>query len=43
MGLPKSDPVCFKAIEGGDFTGFMPVPAGFYDGIVAARKAKIGS
>ena len=42
VNLPKSDPACFKAIEGGDFQGFSDIPAGFYDGIIEARKASIG-
>ncbi|MFO1171707.1 MAG: phosphonate ABC transporter substrate-binding protein [Hyphomicrobiaceae bacterium] len=42
MNLPKTDAACFKAIEGGDFQGFADIPAGFYEGIIAARKAKIG-
>jgi phosphonate transport system substrate-binding protein len=42
MDLPKTDPACFTAIESGDFKSFAPIPAGFYDGIIAARKAKIG-
>ncbi len=42
MGLNKSDPACLKAVQGGDFMGMVDVPAGFYDGIIAARKASIG-
>jgi phosphonate transport system substrate-binding protein len=42
MKLPETDPACFKAMQGGDFKGFTEAPAGFYDGILAARKAKIG-
>jgi phosphonate transport system substrate-binding protein len=42
MGLPKSDPACFKAMQGGDYTGFIEPAADFYDGVIAARKAKIG-
>jgi phosphonate transport system substrate-binding protein len=40
--LPKSDPKCFAALEGGDFTGYVPVKPEFYNAIVAARKANIG-
>nr|WP_321457636.1 phosphonate ABC transporter substrate-binding protein [uncultured Cohaesibacter sp.] len=43
MNLPKTDPACFSAVEGGDFTGFTEVNPDFYKAIVAARKAKIGS
>lgn len=42
VGLPKSDPECFKAIQGGDFTGFTEVNADFYKPIIDARKATIG-
>lgn len=42
MGLPKSDPACFTAIEGGDFTGFVEVNSDFYKPIIDARKATIG-
>lgn len=43
MNLPKTDPACFAAIEGGDFTGLTEVTAEFYAPIIAARKAQIGS
>lgn len=43
MALPKSDPECFSAIQGGDYTGYTEVTPEFYDAIIAARKAKIGS
>ncbi|MHC5652455.1 phosphonate ABC transporter substrate-binding protein [Stappia sp.] len=43
MKLPESDPACFSAIQGGDYTGYTEVNADFYKAIVAARKAKIGS
>ena len=42
MELPKSDPACFSAIQGGDFTGFAEVDADFYKPIIDARKATIG-
>jgi phosphonate transport system substrate-binding protein len=41
--LPESDPACFSAIQGGDYKGFVDVDHSFYETIVAARKAKIGS
>ncbi|KQU79093.1 phosphonate ABC transporter substrate-binding protein [Mesorhizobium sp. Root695] len=41
--LPQTDPACFSAVEGGDFTGFAPVTPEFYQAIIDARKAKIGS
>ncbi len=40
--LPTKDKACFSAVEGGDFTGYVPVKADFYNVIVEARKAKIG-
>lgn len=43
VGLPKSDPACFTAIQGGDFTGFTEVTPEFYQPIIDARKAQIGS
>jgi phosphonate transport system substrate-binding protein len=42
MNLPKTDAACFKSMQGGDFTGFVAPAADFYDGVIAARKAKIG-
>ena len=42
QNLNKTDAACLKAIEGGDFQGMVDIPANFYDGVVAARKAKIG-
>ncbi len=42
VDLPKSDPACFKAIEGGDFTGFVDVTPDFYKTIIDARKSTIG-
>ncbi len=41
--LPEADKDCFSAIQGGDYKGFTPVDHTFYETIVAARKAKIGS
>ncbi|MEL6203611.1 MAG: phosphonate ABC transporter substrate-binding protein [Pseudomonadota bacterium] len=41
--LPEADRDCFMAIQGGDFKGFTDVDHSFYETIVAARKAKIGS
>lgn len=43
LALPKSDPDCFSAIQGGDFTGFTEVTPEFYQPIIDARKAQIGS
>jgi len=40
--LPKSDKACFEAVEGGEYTGFVPVTPDFYEPIFAARKAQIG-
>ena len=42
VGLPKSDPACFSAVQGGDFTGFAEVDVDFYKSIIDARKATIG-
>ena len=42
MNLPKTDVACFNAIEGGDFTGYVPVKPEFYQPIIDARKASIG-
>lgn len=43
MDLPESDPECFAAIQGGDYKGFTEVDASFYQAIIDARRAKIGS
>jgi phosphonate transport system substrate-binding protein len=40
--LPKSDAKCFAALEGGDFTGYVPVKPEFYNTIIDVRKATIG-
>ncbi len=40
--LPKKDKACFEGVEGGDFTGYVPVKPDFYSVIVEARKAAIG-
>jgi phosphonate transport system substrate-binding protein len=42
VDLPKSDPACFKAVQGGDFTGFVDVNKDFYQTIIDARKSSIG-
>lgn len=42
MNLPKTNPDCFSAIQGGTYNGFVEVDHSFYETIVAARKAKIG-
>jgi phosphonate transport system substrate-binding protein len=41
--LPETDPACFSAIQGGDFKGFTEVTPEFYQPIIDARKAQIGS
>lgn len=43
VALPKSDPDCFKAIQGGEYTSFTEVTPEFYLPIIEARKAKVGS
>lgn len=43
MKLPEEDPECFSAIQGGDYQGFTEVTPEFYEAIIEARKAKIGS
>jgi len=43
LNLPKTDAACFSAIQGGDFTGFTEVNTEFYQPIIDARKAQIGS
>lgn len=40
--LPTKDVACFNAVEGGDFKGYVPVKAEFYNAIIEARKAAIG-
>jgi len=42
LALPKKDEKCFNAIEGGDFTGYVPVKPDFYNAVVDVRKAAIG-
>ncbi|MGF1475519.1 MAG: phosphonate ABC transporter substrate-binding protein [Geminicoccaceae bacterium] len=42
IDLPESDPECFAAIQGGDFTGFTEVTPEFYQAIIDTRKATIG-
>ena len=42
MSLPTKDIACFNAIEGGDFTGYVPVEPSFYQPIIDAREAAIG-
>ncbi|TIO08599.1 phosphonate ABC transporter substrate-binding protein [Mesorhizobium sp.] len=41
--LPQTDPACFSAVQGGDYKGYSPVTPEFYQAIIDARKAKIGS
>lgn len=43
LALPKSDPECFAAIQGGDYQGLTEVNVEFYQAIIAARKSLIGS
>jgi phosphonate transport system substrate-binding protein len=43
MKLPETDAACFSAIQGGDFKGFTEVTPEFYQPIIDARKAQIGS
>jgi phosphonate transport system substrate-binding protein len=40
--LPTEDYECFRGIENGDFKGYTPVTADFYQAIIEARKATIG-
>lgn len=42
VALPKSDPACFSAIQGGDFKSYTEVNVDFYKPIIDARKAVIG-
>ncbi len=42
VDLPKTDPACFSAIQGGDFTSYTEVTPEFYQPIIDARKAQIG-
>ncbi|GAA2884850.1 phosphonate ABC transporter substrate-binding protein [Aminobacter sp. P9b] len=41
--LPETDPACFSAIQGGDFKGYTEVTPDFYQPVIDARKAQIGS
>jgi len=41
--LPETDAACFSSIQGGDFKGYTEVTPEFYQPIIDARKAKIGS
>jgi phosphonate transport system substrate-binding protein len=40
--LPTTDKACFNAVEGGDFTGYVPATPDFYNVIIETRKAAIG-
>lgn len=42
VDLPKTDEACFKAIQGGDFSGYTEVDPTFYQTIIDARKLTIG-
>ncbi|TCD13373.1 phosphonate ABC transporter substrate-binding protein [Oricola cellulosilytica] len=41
--MPEQHPDCFASIQGGEYKSFTDVDHSFYETIVAARKAKIGS
>ncbi len=41
--MPEKHPECFASVQGGEYKGFIDVDHSFYETIVAARKAKIGS
>jgi phosphonate transport system substrate-binding protein len=41
-GLPAKDKACFDAVEGGDFTSYVPVTPDFYKVIIDTRKTQIG-
>jgi len=43
IDLPMADKDCFAAIQGGDFTSYTKVTPEFYQPIIDARKAQIGS
>lgn len=43
MKLPETDAACFSAIMGGDFKGYTEVTPEFYQPVIDARKAQIGS
>lgn len=36
--LPTKDYECFKAIQGGDYSGFAEITPGFYDGVIKLRR-----
>ena len=40
--FPKEDAACFAAVEGGDFTGYVPVTSDTYATIIDTRKQTIG-
>jgi phosphonate transport system substrate-binding protein len=40
--FPKEDAACFAAVEGGDFTGYVPVTPDTYATIIDTRKQTIG-
>lgn len=40
--FPKQDAACFSAVEGGDFTGYVPVTPETYNVIIDTRKQAIG-
>jgi phosphonate transport system substrate-binding protein len=42
MALPKADPECFAAIQGGTYNGYTEVNVDFYQPIIAARRSLIG-
>jgi phosphonate transport system substrate-binding protein len=42
VAFPKADKDCFSAVEGGDFTGYVPVTVDTYNVIIDTRKQAIG-
>ncbi len=40
--LPESDPACFSAIQGGEFSGFTEVTPEFYETVIDARRSIVG-
>ncbi|WP_421849453.1 phosphonate ABC transporter substrate-binding protein [Oricola sp.] len=41
--MPEAHPDCFASVQGGQYKDYIDVDHSFYETIVAARKAKIGS
>ena len=42
LTMVDTDPECFQAIQGGEFSGYTEVDATFYEPIIAARRDTIG-